>query len=918
MGWLLLFFGAVIGAMIDEFSGLLFGGLLGYLLGYSISLAQRLSRLEEMVGRLGQDVSGDDSKVTDNTTDASWSSESAAVENLVEAEVIASVSKEPGAAEVIYELDAEPEAVPVAANMAQPKVESVEPAWTEKNSASTAIKGSDLLASVVNFFVDGNVVVRVGIVVLFFGVAFLLKYASDHSLLSIEWRLSGAALGGLAMIAAGWRLRHRRLTYALLIQGGGIGLFYLTVYAAAKLYHLLPLGLAFGLMLALVALSALLALLQDSRSLAAFGISGGFLAPVLTSTGEGSHVMLFSYYALLNSGILGIAWFKAWRELNLLGFLFTFIIGSAWGLQYYRPEHFTTTEPFLLLFFIFYVAIAVLFALRQPLQLRGYVDGTLVFGVPIVGFSLQYGLVREMEYGLAFSALALGFFYVGLAMALWRRHIEGIRLLTESFLALGIAFATMAIPLALDGRWTSAAWAMEGTALLWVGVHQQRLLPRLSGLLLQLGAGFSFLTTFDNTGGSWPIVNGFYMGTLLLALAGMFSSYLLQRHDQALHWFERKLHYFALTWGVAWWLLGGLHEINRYLQLSDEYAASLLFMAATAAIFHALYSRFEWRTLRYPLLGLLPAVLLLALNAIDHPLIDHPLAGWSVLPWLLVFMVQYQLMWRLRSEYALTLLRFGHSASLWLLLFLLSWEFHWQVSTWLPEGGVWRLCAWVVVPLLAMTLLLWRGHLLAWPVRRYLTTYLGSALIPVALVLLVWFVLAVSSAGSPAPLPYLPLLNPLELTQLLILVLLSSWLLLHRHRTERILGEVEPKLFYYLLGAAAFMLLNEVVAHVIHHSYGVPYRLDALHRSLLFQATLSVVWSVTALIITVTATRMGKRTLWIVGAVLLALVVAKLFFVDLAGSGTIARIVSFIAVGVLMLLIGYFSPMPPKREEEGT
>lgn len=893
MGWLLLFFGAVIGGLLDEFSGMLFGGLLGYLLGHSLNLAQRLRRLEELVGRLRQVE-----PVVATPTPP-----------VVEKEIV----PEP---EVVFELDEVLQPAPVAATRPPPEVArmKVEAATPEP----VASMRSDLLDTVRNFFLDGNVVVRVGIVVLFFGVAFLLKYAADQGMLSIELRLGAAALGALALIGAGWRLRYRRLTYALLIQGGGIGLFYLTVYAAAKLYHLIPVGMAFGLMLALVALSALLAVLQDSRSLAAFGISGGFLAPVLTSTGGGSHVMLFSYYVLLNSGILGIAWFKAWRELNLLGFLFTFIIGSLWGWQYYRPEHFATTEPFLIIFFLFYVAIAVLFALRQPLQLKGYVDGTLVFGVPLVGFSLQYALVREMEYGLAFSALALGFVYVGLAMALWQRQIEGIRLLTESFLALGVAFATMAIPLALDGRWTSAAWAMEGAALLWVGVRQHRLLPRLSGLLLQLGAGFSFLTTIDNSAGSLPIVNGFYMGTLLLALAGLFSSYLLQRHLESLRQYERPLHYFALTWGVAWWLLGGLHEVNRQLRLSDEYAANLLFIAASAAVLHWLYQLLSWRTLRYPLLGLLPAGLLLALNAIDHPQIDHPLAGWSSLSWLLLFTVQYQLLWRLRAAYALPLIRFGHSASLWLLVFMLGWEFQWQVGAALPAGSgeVWRLCAWAVVPLLTMALLLWRGPQLAWPVRRYLTTYLGTALIPLALLLMVWFVWAVGSAANPSPLPYLPLLNPQELMQLLVLLLVTSWLLLHRGRISRILGEVEPKLIYYLLGGAAFLLLNEVIAHTIHHWFEVSYRLPALHRSLLFQATVSVVWAVTALIITVTATRLGKRTLWIVGAAVLGLVVAKLFFVDLAGSGTIARIVSFIAVGVLMLLIGYFSPMPPKCEEE--
>ncbi len=892
MGWLLLFMGAAIGGMFAEFAGLLFGGLLGYLLGYSINLAQRLQRLEEVVARLRQAAPDEvipevPAKSVQTVQPAKPSAEPARIVT-------------PPEPELIFELEESSSPAAVAASPAQPEAPLV----------------SDLMDTVRSLFLDGNVVVRVGIVVLFFGVAFLLKYAADQGMLSIEWRLSGAALGALALIGAGWRLRHRRLTYALLIQGGGIGLFYLTVYAAAKLYHLIPVGMAFGLMLALVALSALLAVLQDSRSLAAFGISGGFLAPLLTSTGGGSHVMLFSYYALLNGGILGIAWFKAWRELNLLGFLFTFIIGSMWGLQYYRPAHFASTEPFLIIFFIFYVAIAVLFALRQPIQLKGYVDGTLVFGTPLVGFSLQYGLVRDMEYGLALSALALGFFYVGLAMALWRRHVEGIRLLTESFLALGIAFATMAIPLALDGRWTSAAWAMEGAALLWVGVHQQRLLPRLSGLLLQLGAGFSFLASFHHGVDHWPILNGFYLGTLLLALAGMFSSYLMQRHGGTLRQSEQPLHYFALTWGVGWWLLGGLHEINRHLTLSDEYGASLLLIALTAAVLHVLTHRLSWRALRYPLLGLLPAGLLLALNAIDHPLMAHPLAGWSALPWLAIFFVQYQMLWLMRAAYSRPLIRFGHSATLWLLVFLLGWELQWQVGTALPAGDVWRLCAWALVPLLTMALMLWHGPQLAWPLRRYLTTYLGSALTPLVLFLMVWFVWAVGSDGDPSPLPYLPLINPQELLQLLVLLLLTSWILLHRGHPSRIFGAMEPKLIAYLLGAMAFVLLNEVIAHTIHHWYSVPYRLDALHRSWLFQSTVSVVWSVMALIITAVATRMGIRTLWIVGAAVLALVVVKLFFIDLAGSGTIARIVSFIAVGILMLLIGYFSPMPPKREED--
>jgi hypothetical protein len=48
-----------------------------------------------------------------------------------------------------------------------------------------------------------------------------------------------------------------------------------------------------------------------------------------------------------------------------------------------------------------------------------------------------------------------------------------------------------------------------------------------------------------------------------------------------------------------------------------------------------------------------------------------------------------------------------------------------------------------------------------------------------------------------------------------------------------------------------------------------------------------------------------------VGSGLLAAVIVKLFFVDLSGQGTIERIVSFVGVGVLILVIGYMAPVPP-------
>ena len=188
------------------------------------------------------------------------------------------------------------------------------------------------------WIMGGNTLARVGVLLLFIGVGFLVKYATDHVHVPIAVRLAGVALGGIALLLVGWRLRLRRPGYAMILQGAGVGLLYLTVFGALRLYNLLPPAAAFGLLACIAALSAWLAIRQDAVALAAVGVVGGFLAPVLTSSHSDNHVLLFGYYALLNAGILGIAWFKAWRSLNLLGFLFTFVIATLVGRDALSPR----------------------------------------------------------------------------------------------------------------------------------------------------------------------------------------------------------------------------------------------------------------------------------------------------------------------------------------------------------------------------------------------------------------------------------------------------------------------------------------------------------------------------------------------------------------------------------------------------
>ena len=125
----------------------------------------------------------------------------------------------------------------------------------------------------------GNTVVRVGVVVLFFGVAFFLNYAADQGWFPIGLRLSGAALAGLGLLAVGWNLRDSRREYALTLQGGGVGIVYLTAFAAVNVYDLIGVGVGLGVMVVLVVLGAVLAVTRTHGAWRCWPRSADFSAP---------------------------------------------------------------------------------------------------------------------------------------------------------------------------------------------------------------------------------------------------------------------------------------------------------------------------------------------------------------------------------------------------------------------------------------------------------------------------------------------------------------------------------------------------------------------------------------------------------------------------------------------------------------
>ncbi|MCP4995765.1 MAG: DUF2339 domain-containing protein [Gammaproteobacteria bacterium] len=888
--WSLTRWGINIGEMSTRIEYTLFSTLLGFLLGAVIWQTQKLRNLSDDITKL---------------------KESRHIEKGAAAPAITKpahhnppfqATGEPQPLELDFEIELTPDP---ATDITESRLDSLKNQTILKQSGPI----DQAIEQLKGFFTRGNLLAKTGVILLFFGISFLLKYAADHAALPIEFRLAGVALGGTILLITGWRLRLKKPTFSLTLQGGAVGILYLTVFASLRLYDVIPHALAFGLLLLFVGLSTLLALLQNSRSLAVLATAGGFLAPVLTSTGDGSHIALFSYYLILNSGILAIAWFRAWRILNLIGFGFTFVIASLWGAQYYQPEFFTSTEPFLVAFFLMYTAIAVLFALRQPPNLKGVVDGSLVFGVPLATAVLQGALVVDWQYGLAFSAITIGGYYLLLAMTLFKLKGRSLQMLSESFLATGIVFSTLAIPFALEGSISAAFWALEGAAMVWLGIRQQRLTPRVFGVLLQLMAGLIYIENIGSLHGTIPLISSQYLGAVLIAFSGLFSAYYLERHPDKTRRIEQKLAPLFFAWGIVWWLGANIDQIDYFLSSRQAWNGLLVLITITALASQWLKTKLNWERLNIAVLGLLPASALVALlHSIDQPqpTLSSALPGWTVaLASIYGLLHSY-------NDYRPQLIRFWHAGSYWLVTFLLTNEAAWRADNFIGGSGVWGIIPWGLTPLVMMLIPLSIGQKLRWPMTYFSDTYTRITLLPIALYLLCWAMFGNAiSTGSSLPLQYLPVINPLDLTILFILYALFRWWQqsgdwLKRYGVESI---------HYLggLAGALFLWLNAATARTVHHWGDIPFTPQMMFDSQILQTAISVIWSLVGLGSMLVGSRIKNRPVWLIGAALMVLVVSKLFLVDLSSTGTVARIVSFMGVGALMLVVGYFSPAPPKQ-----
>jgi uncharacterized membrane protein len=364
-----------------------------------------------------------------------------------------------------------------------------------------------------------------GVVTVVFAVGFFLKHAVENQWIGPWGRVAIAGLGGLAALAIGEITRRRGFDFvAKGVTALGFAILYATVFAAHRWYGLIGSAPAYALAIGVTAGAMLYAVVLDEVAIALLSLAGGYLTPILLSTGENLPNLLFAYVLILSFGAMLCAYRRKWSPVNILAFLGTYLLYTAWFERFYRPLMDPRWPPpqlgvamsWLAVFFVVFLILPVLHTLIR--QVRSQVRDTLLVlaNAAVVFYSLWTMLMDSHRDGLALCSLAMGAALLGLmALVTLRCRADGD--LRNALLMAALAFLSLAVPLYFKAHTIAVLWAVEAVALAAVGVrYRSALIQVAAGAAMALALGklatelplhtSTFRLFFNPAFGAWAFV----------------------------------------------------------------------------------------------------------------------------------------------------------------------------------------------------------------------------------------------------------------------------------------------------------------------------------------------------------------------------------------------------------------------------
>jgi len=332
--------------------------------------------------------------------------------------------------------------------------------------------------------IGGRWLNRIGITALILAVTYFLKYAFDNNWIGPSGRVAIGILLGAAMLPwSHWLLQRGYSYFSEGIAGLGAVVLYLSIWAGCQYYKLFSLDVGFAAMIVITAGMAAVALGRNSQRIALLSLFGGFLTPVLVSEGKDAQAVLFTYLLILGAGLLAIEMRRDWRALTPISFLLSQLYFWGWYSEFYRPAKLERTIIFATLFFLLYAALPVLRAVRYS-QLHE-LDIVVVLANSFAYLGELYVMLWPQDrWPLTLLVLALSGGHLLVARLVPPPKAGESPLVRLLFAGLALTFATLAIPIRLEGKWITLAFAIEGAILVWTGFRSTTGFLRAGGYFL--------------------------------------------------------------------------------------------------------------------------------------------------------------------------------------------------------------------------------------------------------------------------------------------------------------------------------------------------------------------------------------------------------------------------------------------------
>ena len=380
-----------------------------------------------------------------------------------------------------------------------------------------------------------------GVIAVIFGVVFFLKYAYDNDLVGPLGRVIIAAIAGLVALVAGEITRRR--DYGIVAKGVtamGFAILYAASFSAYRLYGLIEAPSAFGLAVVVTAAAMVYAVRLDEVMMAALALVGGFLTPVIASTGENRPMGLFSYVLVLGTGAMLCACYRKWRTVNAIAFLGTYVLYVGWFEKFFRPElelsegmpeQTAIAMGWLGVFFAVYLVLPLLNGLVRKVRAQQEDVWLVLANAAVVFYHFWVMLFDDQRDGLACVAIGMCVAHLVMMWVVNRRSRDDLNL-QIALLVTGLFFVTIAVPLYLRMYSVAMVWAAEAVVVAVIGMRYRSVVTQVVAAVVGVLAVGQLLYQLPMHEESFRLVLNAEFGAWVFVVAAVVVGHVLYRRNE--------------------------------------------------------------------------------------------------------------------------------------------------------------------------------------------------------------------------------------------------------------------------------------------------------------------------------------------------------------------------------------------------